>query len=120
MGMLKQNSKNTLERKPNPVISDQMDRNDLNISKMLSKTSSEPAKLGIRSATERATIKVDNHVRNMLTALVNVGMYDSQKDAVEKMCYSIIENLSDDEKRRFDFILDSLELKDYNKQQRKK
>lgn len=79
-----------------------------------------PAKLGIRSATERATIKVDNHVRNMLTALVNVGMYDSQKDAVEKMCYSIIENLSDDEKRRFDFILDSLELKDYNKQQRKK
>lgn len=98
----------------------ELEKNELNNVKEKPKTSSEPAKLGIRSTTERATIKVDNHVRNMLTALVNVGMYDSQKDAVEKMCYSIIDNLSEDEKRRFDFILDSLELKDYNKQQRKK
>ncbi|KRN87329.1 hypothetical protein IV75_GL000026 [Carnobacterium maltaromaticum] len=63
---------------------------------------------------------MDNHVRNMLTSLVNIGMFDSQKDAVEKMCFSTLDSLSDDERKRFDFILDSLELKDYNKQQRAK
>ena len=56
----------------------------------------------------------------MLTSLVNIGMFDSQKDAVEKMCFSTLDSLSDDERKRFDFILDSLELKDYNKQQRAK
>mgnify|MGYP005983032201 FL=1 len=120
MGMLNQSNKKKLERKPNPVINQQIDRNELNISRMLSNSESEPSKLGIRSTTERATIKVDNHVRNMLTSLVNIGMFDSQKDAVEKMCLSTLDNLSEDERKRFDFILDSLELKDYNKQQRAK
>ncbi|MCO8288683.1 MULTISPECIES: DUF5388 domain-containing protein [Lactobacillales] len=120
MGMLNQSNKKKLEWKPNPVINQQIDRNELNIGRILSNSESEPSKLGIRSTTERATIKVDNHVRNMLTSLVNIGMFDSQKDAVEKMCFSTLDSLSDDERKRFDFILDSLELKDYNKQQRAK
>ncbi|WP_410923522.1 DUF5388 domain-containing protein, partial [Pseudomonas aeruginosa] len=74
-----------LQRKPNPVINNQIDRNDLNINKMLSNRQSDPSKLGIKSETERATIKVDNHIRNILTALVNIGKFDSQKHAVESM-----------------------------------
>lgn len=74
----------------------------------------------IKSQTERATIKVDNHVRNILTALVNIGKFDSQKHAVESMCAKEVENMNEEELKRFEFILDTMELKDYNKQQRKK
>ncbi|UKU89598.1 DUF5388 domain-containing protein [Enterococcus faecalis] len=121
MGMLKKsNENNSLQRKPNPVINNQIDRNDLNINKMLSNRQSDPSKLGIKSETERATIKVDNHIRNILTALVNIGKFDSQKHAVESMCAKEVENMNEEELKRFEFILDTLELKDYNKQQRKK
>lgn len=113
-------NKSALSRKPNPIIENQVDRNSLNVDKILANTTHDLQKLGIRSKTERATIKVDNHVRNMLTSLVNIGAYDSQKDAVEALCLKEIENLSSEDRKRFDFILDTLELKDHNKQQRNK
>lgn len=111
----------SLERKPNPVIVNQVDRNELNnnIDKILANSGNKPNQIGVRSKTERATIKVDNHTRNILTALVNIGRFDSQKDAVEKLCYREIEEMEDEERKRFDFILDTLELKDYTKQQRR-
>ena len=77
MGMLNRSNKKKLQWKPNPVINQQIDRNELNIGRILSNSESEPSKLGIRSTTERATIKVDNHVRNMLTSLVNIGMFEN-------------------------------------------
>lgn len=110
-----------LKRKPNPVVADQVDRNGLNnIDRILANSGNESVKIGVRSKTERATIKVDNHTRNILTALVNIGRFDSQKDAVEKLCNREIEDMDDEERKRFDFILDTLELKDYTKQQRRK
>lgn len=118
MGMLKKNTTG-LKRKPNPVISNQLDRNELNIGKMLQNTTVKSEKLGVTSSTERATVKVDNHIRNILTTFVNIGRFDSQKDAIEKLCNEEIESLTPDERKRFDFIFDSLELKDYSKQQRK-
>lgn len=121
MGMLKKGgeSKN-LERKPNPQINNQVDRNSLNVSKIIEKSNPEPQKIGIKSETERATIKVDNHIRNTLTALVNLGKFDSQKNAVEELLNFYIDEMPEEDKKRLDFIVDALELKDYNKQQRKK
>jgi hypothetical protein len=118
MGMLKKGK--PLERKPNPVTQQQVPRNAHNIEKMLSRPVMEEPKLGLHSETERATIKVDNHIRNALTTMVNLGKYESQKDAVDKMCQQEIEKLSDDERKRFNLIYDTLEMKDYIRQQRKK
>ena len=118
MGML--NKGKILERKPNPVIQQQVPRNAHNIEKMLSRPVPEETKLGVRSETERATIKIDNHIRNALTTLVNMGKYESQKDAVDKLCQQCLELLSDDERKRFNLIYDTLELKDYIKQQKNK
>lgn len=117
-GML--NKGKNIERKPNPIIEKQVDRNSFNIEKITSNSSHSPQKLGVKSETERATIKVDNHVRNMLTALANLGIYDSQKEAVEQMCLREIEELSADQRKRFEFMLDTLELKDYTRQKSKK
>jgi len=118
MGML--NKGRTLERKPNPITQQQVPRNTHSIEKMLSRPAPEEIKLGVRSETERATIKVDNHIRNTLTTLVNMGKYESQKDAVDKLCQQEIDKLPEDERKRFNLIYDTLELKDYTKQQKRK
>lgn len=115
MGMLNSKPKVGLTRTPNPVVKNTVDRSAQNINKMLERSHNQDM-TGVRSRTERATIKIDNHVRNILSTLVNLGVFNSHKDAVEKMAQIEIEKLTPDARKRFDIIFDSLELKDFNKQ----
>lgn len=65
------------------------------------------------SVTFPANVRVDNHIRNQITALNNIGMGSTQKDIVGSLLSERIEKLSDSDRQRFDRILNILEQKDY-------
>ena len=58
-------------------------------------------------------IRVDNHIRNKVSALINLGVAKNAKAVVEHMIESEIAELSESEKTRFDRMYNILEQKDY-------
>lgn len=58
-------------------------------------------------------IRVDNHIRNKVSALINLGVAKNAKAVVEHMIESEIAELNESEKTRFDRMYNILEQKDY-------
>jgi hypothetical protein len=64
-------------------------------------------------------IRVDNHIRNYIAALITMGHSDTQKDMVELVLNLYIENLTNGESKRFEDLVQIYEDKDVKKHQKK-
>jgi len=61
-------------------------------------------------------VRVDNHIRNQISALLNLGTAKSQKGLVKQLVENKIDELSDSDKKRFTRMFEILEEKDNLKQ----
>lgn len=104
MGMLNHESKQTkqkLERGTKIEIKNQVDRAQVLDDDTANKTVTVPI-----------NIRVDNHIRNQISALLNLGLGKSQKDFVKNVVNHTIEELSESDRARFNKMFDILEEKD--------
>lgn len=62
--------------------------------------------------TYSTNVRVDNHVRNQLTALVNVGAANNVRELEKKMISAAVDQLLNSDQSRFYQILRILEEKD--------
>lgn len=107
MGMLNHESKQTkqkLERGTKIEIKNQVDRAQVLDDDTANKTVNVPI-----------NIRVDNHIRNQISALLNLGLGKSQKDFVKNVVNHTIEELSESDRARFNKMFDILEEKDQMK-----
>lgn len=107
MGMLNHESKQTkqkLERGTKIEIKNQVDRAQVLDDDTANKTVTIPI-----------NIRVDNHIRNKISALLNLGLGKSQKDFVKNVVNHTIEELSESDRARFNKMFDILEEKDQMK-----
>ncbi|KJY59747.1 Uncharacterized protein JG30_12430 (plasmid) [Bombilactobacillus mellifer] len=107
MGMLNHESKQTkqkLERGTKIEIKNQVDRAQVLDDDTANKTVTVPI-----------NIRVDNHIRNQISALLNLGLGKSQKDFVKNVVNHTIEELSESDRARFNKMFDILEEKDQMK-----
>lgn len=58
-------------------------------------------------------IRVDNHIRNQVTALINLGVESNMKRIVAHMIENEKENLTESQLARFERMVNILEEKDY-------
>lgn len=104
MGMLNHNvgqTQNKLERGTKINVQNQVNRAEV---------------LGADAAPKTVTIpiniRVDNHIRNQISALLNLGLGKSQKDFVKNAVNKSIEELSESDRVRFNKMFEILEEKD--------
>ena len=118
----KTTGKKLLTRGPRIEVNSQVNRSDIE-----KNTSSEVVKenptnnLATLSTTitEPVNIRVDNHIRNRIAALITMGHSDTQKEMVETLVNLFIEGLEKSELKRFEDLVDIYEQKDYMKHQKK-
>lgn len=70
------------------------------------------------TVTFTSSVRVDNHVRNKLTALFNIGLGDTQQDIINRLINDKVDSLDDSAKKRFNDMYSILEKKDYLKSQK--
>ncbi len=71
------------------------------------------------TVTEPVNIRVDNHIRNRIAALITMGHSDTQKEMVETLVNLFIEGLEKSDLKRFEDLVDIYEQKDYMKHQKR-
>ena len=59
-----------------------------------------------------ANIRINNHIKNKLEALAMLGIAKSQKQAVEIALDYYLDSLSDEQRRRYDVAVKTLEDRD--------
>ncbi|WP_262340838.1 DUF5388 domain-containing protein [Lactiplantibacillus plantarum] len=64
------------------------------------------------SVTFYANVRINNHIKNKAEALSGIGLYKSQKDAIDNALDYLIDSLDAEDKRKFTFQLDILESRD--------
>lgn len=64
------------------------------------------------SITFYANVRINNHIKNKAEALSGIGLYRSQKDAIDNALDYLIDSLDAEDKRKFKFQLDILEERD--------
>ncbi|MDT2844645.1 DUF5388 domain-containing protein [Vagococcus lutrae] len=74
----------------------------------------------VKSVTEPVNIRVDNHIRNEISAFVTLGKFDSYKEFCEHAVEVYKESLTQDELKRHSYLKETYELKDYERAQKKK
>lgn len=65
--------------------------------------------------TLQTSLRIDNHIKNQLQALVSTGYFESFKSFLENSLNDYINNLPEEEQKQLEYIIDKLELKDYEK-----
>ncbi|MCE6013854.1 DUF5388 domain-containing protein [Levilactobacillus brevis] len=73
---------------------------------------SKPGKGVADSVTFYANVRINNHIKNKAEALSGIGLYKSQKDAIDNALDYLIDSLDAEDKRKFTFQLDILESRD--------
>ncbi|MBM6414882.1 DUF5388 domain-containing protein, partial [Lacticaseibacillus paracasei] len=66
-----------------------------------------------------ANVRVDNHVRNQISALQNLGLGSSAKDIVQDLLAEKVEQLDSPTAKRYQEMVDILEQMDAYKQTEK-
>ena len=118
----KTTGKKLLTRGPRIEVNSQVNRSDIEKT-----TPSEVVKENPTSnfttlsttVTEPVNIRVDNHIRNRIAALITMGHSDTQKEMVETLVNLFIEGLEKSDLKRFEDLVDIYEQKDYMKHQKK-
>ena len=67
---------------------------------------SKPGKSVADSVTFYANVRINNHIKNKAEALSGIGLYKSQKDAIDNALDYLIDSLDAEDKRKFTFQLD--------------
>ena len=122
----KNNSKTTgkklLTRGPRIEVNSQVNRSDIektSASEVVKEKQTNSFATLSTTITEPVNIRVDNHIRNRIAALITMGHSDKQKEMVEKLVNLFIEGLEKSELKRFEDLVDIYEQKDYMKHQKK-
>lgn len=122
----KNNSKTTgkklLTRGPRIEVNSQVNRSDIektSASEVVKEKQTNSFATLSTTITEPVNIRVDNHIRNRIAALITMGHSDTQKEMVETLVNLFIEGLEKSELKRFEDLVDIYEQKDYMKHQKK-
>ena len=101
--------KRLLKRGPTIQVENQVSRSDV--------TGEE--KGIVKNVTYPANVRVDNHVRNQISALQNLGLGTSAKDIVKSLVAERVEQLDSATAKRYQEMVDILEQMDAYKQTEK-
>ena len=118
----KTTGKKLLTRGPRIEVNSQVNRSDIEKTTPSEVVKENPtSNLATLSTTitEPVNIRVDNHIRNRIAALITMGHSDTQKEMVETLVNLFIEGLEKSELKRFEDLVDIYEQKDYMKHQKK-
>ena len=116
---VKNTGKKILTRGPKIETSNKVNRSDIEMKPTVNEPSSKEKNVLTSYVTEPVNIRVDNHIRNYIAALITMGHSDTQKDMVELVLNLYIENLSNGELKRFQDLVQIYEDKDVKKHQKK-
>lgn len=116
---LKNTGKKILTRGPKIETANKVNRGDIEMKPTVNEPSSKGKNVLSSYVTEPVNIRVDNHIRNNIAALITMGHSDTQKDMVELVLNLYIENLSNGELKRFEDLVQIYEDKDVKKHQKK-
>ena len=117
---VKNTGKKILTRDPKIETTNKVNRGDIELKPTVNEQPSSKGKNVLTSyVTEPVNIRVDNHIRNYIAALITMGHSDTQKDMVELVLNLYIENLSNGELKRFEDLVQIYEDKDVKKHQKK-
>lgn len=118
----KTTGKKLLTRGPRIEVNSQVNRSDIEKttpSKVVKENPTSNLATLSTTITEPVNIRVDNHIRNRIAALITMGHSDTQKEMVETLVNLFIEGLEKSELKRFEDLVDIYEQKDYMKHQKK-
>ena len=117
---VKNTGKKILTRGPKIETTNKVNRGDIELKPTVNEQPSSKGNNVLTSyVTEPVNIRVDNHIRNYIAALITMGHSDTQKDMVELVLNLYIENLSNGELKRFEDLVQIYEDKDVKKHQKK-
>ena len=117
---VKNTGKKILTRGPKIETTNKVNRGDIELKPTVNEQPSSKGKNVLTTyVTEPVNIRVDNHIRNYIAALITMGHSDTQKDMVELVLNLYIENLSNGELKRFEDLVQIYEDKDVKKHQKK-
>ena len=116
---VKNTGKKILTRGPKIETANKVNRGDIEMKTTVNEPSSKGKNVLTTYVTEPVNIRVDNHIRNYIAALITMGHSDTQKDMVELVLNLYIENLSNGELKRFQDLVQIYEDKDVKKHQKK-
>ena len=117
---VKNTGKKILTRGPKIETTNKVNRGDIELKPTVNEQPSSKGKNVLTSyVTEPVNIRVDNHIRNYIAALITMGHSDTQKDMVELVLNLYIENLTNGELKRFEDLVQIYEDKDVEKHQKK-
>ena len=116
---VKNTGKKILTRGPKIETANKVNRGDIEMKTTVNEPSSKGKNVLTTYVTEPVNIRVDNHIRNYIAALITMGYSDTQKDMVELVLNLYIENLSNGELKRFEDLVQIYEDKDVKKHQKK-
>ena len=116
---VKNTGKKILTRGPKIETANKVNRGDIEMKTTVNEPSSKEKNVLTSYVTEPVNIRVDNHIRNYIAALITMGHSDTQKDMVELVLNLYIENLSNGELKRFEDLVQIYEDKDVKKHQKK-
>ena len=116
---VKNTGKKILTRGPKIETANKVNRGDIELKPTVNEPSSKGKNVLSSYVTEPVNIRVDNHIRNHIAALITMGHSDTQKDMVELVLNLYIENLSNGELKRFQDLVQIYEDKDVKKHQKK-
>ena len=115
----KPTGKKLLSRGPKIEVSSQVKRGDID-RKIDTNIKNKAISTSIMTTvTEPVNIRVDNHIRNQIAALITMGHSDTQKEMVEHLLNLYIEKLEKNDYKRFDDLVEIYEEKDLMKHKRK-
>lgn len=59
-----------------------------------------------------SNVRINNHIKNKTEALSSIGLYKSQKEAIDEALDYLIDSLPSEDKRRLKFQIETLEERD--------
>lgn len=116
---IKNKSKKTLTRGPKIEINNQVSRVDIDKENFTKELPKKEKAIVSSFVTEPVNIRVDNHIRNKIAALITMGHSDSQKEMVETFVNLYVEDLNDSDAKRFEDLVQIYEDKDVKRHQKK-
>lgn len=116
---IKNNQKKGLTRGPKIQTNNKVNREDIEKSGPIQETLPKEKTIVSSIITEPVNLRVNNHIRNKIAALITMGHSDNQKEMVETFVNLYIENLTNSELKRFEDLVQIYEDKDVKKHQKK-
>lgn len=115
----KKTSKPLLTRGAKVQVNNKVNRMD--IDRKTSEKENSPKKYVVTSSvTEPVNIRVDNHIRNNISALITMGHADSQKEMVNMLVNMYLEALDSSEYKRYEDLVKIYEDRDVKRHLDKK